>query len=119
MVILHEPIRKKILLSPLRATGATIRGVGHVTMGLGKGIQWVGDKISVRRSEKQKFMPEADWLKAEEEKKKRKEEKKSKRECDFKIFNEKGEKTWESVENDTTSTVAPSLADEKVEKEFC
>ncbi len=95
----------------------------------------MGDKISVRRSEKQKFMPEADWLKAEEEKKKkekekkdqkdqkrRKEEKTLKSEGDFKVFNEKGEKTWKSVEDDTTtisSSVAPSLADEKVVKEFC
>ncbi|KAF7502191.1 hypothetical protein GJ744_006761 [Endocarpon pusillum] len=137
MVALQEPIGRKVLLSPLRATGATIRGVGHVTMGLGRGVHWFGDKISVRRSEKQKFIPEADWLKAEEEKKKRKDEKKTyassrgskgwmsarkeilNNEREFKIFNEKGEKTWKSVEDDTTSSVAPSLVDEKVEKEFC
>jgi hypothetical protein len=140
MVVLHEPIAKKVLLSPLRVTGATIRGVGHATIGLGRGVHWIGNKISIRRSEKQKYMLEADWLEAEEAKHKAKEEKKTKQKqqkkekkkngCsiktpekvvspDFKIFNEKGQKTWSDSEDDTASTVAASMVDEKVEKEFC
>ncbi len=147
MVALHEPIAKKILLSPLRATGATIRGVGHVTMGLGNGMHWVGEKVSIRRSEEQKYMREAEWEEREEETRKRteaskrmKEEKKQrkvrardnavvrsegstkekeKNDVDFKIFNEEGEKTWKDVEDDVVSSVAGSLVDEKVEKEFC
>jgi hypothetical protein len=151
MVPLHEPVAKKVLLSPLRVTGATMRGVGHITVGLGKGVHWLGDKVSIRRTEEQKFMPEADWLDREAALKKKKEEKKQmkkdKREvkpiggtcgttryeansstgkveqvctrADFKIFNEKGEKTWKDLEDDTASTVAASLVDEKLEKEFC
>jgi hypothetical protein len=141
MVALHEPVAKKILLSPLRVTGATIRGVGHITMGLGRRVHWVGDKVSIRRSEEQKYMPEADYLEAEEAKKKRKEEKdqrkrnrcgrstkvennkvnaeKENKADGFRIFNEGGEKTWKDSEDDTVSTVAASLVDEKVEKEFC
>lgn len=151
MVPLHEPAAKKVLLSPLRVTGATIRGVGHITMGLGKGVHWLGDKVSIRRTEEQRFMPEADWLDREAALDKKKEEKKQmkkdKREvkaivgtcgttrygansssekveevrtrADFKIFNEKGEKTWKDLEDDTASTVAASLVDEKLEKEFC
>jgi hypothetical protein len=120
-------------------------------MGLGKGVHWLGDKVSIRRTEEQKFMPEADWLDREAALKKKKEEKKQmkkdKREvkpiggtcgttryeansstgkveqvctrADFKIFNEKGEKTWKDLEDDTASTVAASLVDEKLEKEFC
>lgn len=105
-------------------------------MGLGRGVHWIGNKVSIRRSEKQKYMPEPDWLEAEEARKKRNEEKKQnkekKRGCrvrtktqeksmdrDFKIFNDKGEKTWTGSEDDTASTVAPSLVDEKMEKEFC
>lgn len=40
---------------------------------------------------------------------------------DFKVFNEKGGKMWQEdrVEDDGSSTVAGSLVDEKVEKEFC
>jgi hypothetical protein len=140
MVALHEPTAKKVLLSPLRVTGATIRGVGYITMGIGRGVHWIGGKVSVRRSEKQKYMLEADWLEAEEvkhkakeEKKKQKQQKKEKKNCcaasirtpakvlgsDFNIFNEKGEKTWSDAEDDTASTVATSMVDEKVEKEFC
>lgn len=150
MIALHEPIAKKILLSPLRATGATIRGVGHMTMGIGKGVHWVGDKVSIRRSEDQKFIAEADWVEevhGEERKKERERANELKKKqymqkffnrcnrnrgvvreeavtenkgkvSDFKIFNEKGEKTWKDSEDDTASTVAASLVDEKIEKEF-
>lgn len=155
MVSLHEPTTKKLLLSPLRVTGATIRGVGHVTMGIGKGVHWVGNQVSVRRSEEQKYMPEVEWLEKEALKKMKlqvkadqilmkKNNKDDEKSCvkhksifaallvgkvdnktdnaavrDFKIFNEKGEKTWQDMEDDTASTLAPSSMDEKVEKEFC
>ena len=145
MVALHEPILKKIALSPLRVTGATIRGFGHGMVGLGRGVHFVGDKVSIRRSEEQKYMPETDWLEVEAAKKQSREEKKRQKkmnkrgcvrddgvvryeastdtnekttDCDFKIFNEKGEKTWIESEDDTASAVA-STVDEKVEKEFC
>ena len=42
-----------------------------------------------------------------------------KKKDDFKIFNEKGEKMWKDLEDDTSSSVAGSLVDEKIEKEFC
>lgn len=160
MVSLHEPTTKKLLLSPLRATGATIRGVGHVTMGIGKGVHWIGNQVSFRRSEEQQYMPEPDWLEQEAlkkmkqdkadlvvKKKKKNKNKDDEKSCvkrgstfaslctrnvdtkngnavvgDFKIFNEKGEKTWKDMEDDTASTLAPSSVDEKVEKvekEFC
>lgn len=149
MVALHEPMAKKILLSPLRVTGATIRGVGHVTMGIGKGVHWVGNKVSFRRSEEQKYMPEVVWrekqalkVKKKKEEEEKKQVQKNKKCCakrtslmgtlntnmdtkkdnvasDFKIFNEKGEKTWKDMEDDTASTIAASSVDVKVEKEFC
>lgn len=154
IIPLYEPIAKKILLSPLRATGATIRGVGHVAVGLGRGVHWVGEKVSVRRSDEDKYISQADWeedlIKTEEEALKKERQKKintgrltecnevgsldasvhetgtekdnhraEDHDCGFKIFNEKGEKHWSGPEDDQASTVAASLVDEKVEKEFC
>lgn len=153
MVVLHEPVGKKIMLSPFRATGATIRGVGNMTIAVGKGVHWIGDKVSMRRSEEQKYMPEAEW-KQKEALRKVKEERKStekkvkkgwagfkafkgantntkttergskRSSLNFTIFNEKGQKTWEDMEDDSASTIAPStvsvsVTGEKVEKEFC
>jgi hypothetical protein len=162
MIALHEPIAKKILLSPLRATGATIRGVGHVTMGAGRAFHWVGDKVGMRRQETDKYIAEADyeahmkkkterteraWKKMTMRTTKKKQQKQrgewggkeggesvgddrigshevnkyEKEESDFKIFNEKGEKTWNRGQDDgaSTSTATASLVDEKVEREFC
>jgi hypothetical protein len=144
MVALHEPIAKKIFLSPLRVTGATIRGVGYLTMGAAGVLHLIGDKVAIRRKEEDKFMPEAEYLdemmtkeEAKKEKAKHKKWKKcfkknngavkhevsknqeKDRETDFKVFNEKGEKTWKDlVEDDNASTAAGSLVDEKLEKEF-
>jgi hypothetical protein len=161
MIALHEPIAKKILLSPLRATGATIRVVGHVTMGAGRAFHWVGDKVGMRRQETDKYIAEADyeahmkketerteraWKKMTMRTKKKQQKQRSKwggkeggesvgddrigrhevnknekEESEFKIFNEKGEKTWYPRQDDgaSTSTATASLVDEKVEREFC
>jgi hypothetical protein len=147
MVPLYEPIAKKILLSPLRATGATIRSVGHVAVGVGRGVHWLGEKVSVRRSEGDKYMTQGEWDEHIIKKKEAAVEKRQKRinkgglmgnggvvshdvsvdderdeeeqRDEFKIFNDKGEKTWSGSEDDRASTVAPSLVDEKIEMEFC
>lgn len=178
MVALHEPIGKKLLLSPLRATGATIAGVGHLTMAVGKGVTWVGDKIRVPRREEDRYIEEPEAVEVvrrwragkqereaagkkggglgvrtrilrmvtghyvctgegkccdrkdmpipDEKKKVSAGEKKLVIEEDFKIFNEKGEKTWSKdvdveVVSTATTTRADSLVvgDEKCVKEFC
>lgn len=146
----HESMGKKILLSPLRVTGATLRGASYLTMELGRGIYWIGDKASLRRTKGDRFVPESEYLeerRKKEEKAKKQAAKRAKKnvkrnkagvdckpptdqekttystESDFKVFNEKGEKTWrESADGDdgfSTTTAAASLLDEKAEKEFC
>lgn len=144
MIPMHEPLAKKIILSPLRATGATIRGVGHVAVGIGRGVHWVGEKVSVRRPEADKYVSEVEWKenlqrKTEEALRERQrkinkgrltekggnlpheasiEDDNRKERPDFKIFNEKGEKTWSVSEDDQASTIAPSWMDEKIAKEL-
>lgn len=152
MFTTKEPVAKTILLSPLRVTGTTIRGVGQVTTSVGMGVQWIGEKVSMKRA----LVSEKDWQTQKEEKERRREDglkkklekteqKRNRRRSwigaikvlnsrpkekekdaeikgsDFKVFNEKGGKMWQEdrVEDDGSSTVAGSLVDEKVEKEFC
>lgn len=149
MFVPHEPVAKTIALSPLRAAGTTIRGVGRVTMSMGMGMHWVGDKLTMRRpleseedrqeqgQEKARRRKEAlmkkqerngpkhksmgTWVRAIRTAKHGANEKKAEtKENDCKIFDEKSEKTWRDLaDDDASSAVARSLLDEKVEKEFC
>jgi hypothetical protein len=129
MVAIHESVTKKVLLSPFRVTGATIKGVGHMYHGVGEGMCWIGDKVSMRKAENERWVAEADWVKAKQVEA---EIKKKVSAChkgitgpevgekrgDFQIFNEKGEKAWKDSD-DGASTVAESVMDEKIQKEFC
>ena len=76
--------------------------------GVVQGLCWVGEKVSMGKSGQ--WIAEADLDEDGKIKGKGKKE--------VKIFNEKGEKMWKD-EDDTASTTAGSIYDEKVAKEFC
>jgi hypothetical protein len=63
MTVSHESTRQKILLSPLRITGSTISMLGSLTMGVGKAIDWLGNKIAVRAADVDRYVHTTDYRK--------------------------------------------------------
>jgi hypothetical protein len=128
MVPIREPTVKKILLSPLRGTGALIQGVGHLTMGMGKGMKWVGKKVGCKRGEKGKWISQVEWEDRMREVEALRKQGTVRKDSgirgddtkvgEFSVYNERGEKTWTDVDGDAESTIAGSEVDEKAGKEW-
>jgi hypothetical protein len=118
MVHVKEKKRIQLIKAPFRGVAAVVGGTGLAIKGVGKGLCWVGEKV--RMGQSGQWVAEADLDKDGKIKGKAKKdngvtgaEKK-----EVKIFNEKGEKMWRD-DDDSASTTAGSIYDEKAVKEFC
>jgi hypothetical protein len=118
MVHIKERKRIQVVKAPFRGVAAVVGGAGLAIKGVGKGLCWVSEKVHMG--------PSGQWVAEADLDKDGKVRQKAKKDTDVagpekkevKIFNEKGEKVWKD-DDDTASTSAGSIYDEKAVKEFC
>jgi hypothetical protein len=118
MVHIKEKKRIQVVKAPFRGVAAVIGGTGLAIKGVGKGLCWVSEKVQMGKS--------GEWVAEADLDKDGKIKGNGKKDCgvtgtekkEIKIFNEKGEKTWKD-DDDTASTTAGSIYDEKTVKVFC
>ena len=112
MVHVREKKRVQVIKAPFRGIAAVVGGAGTAIKGVGKGLCWVGDKVHMGQS--------GQWVAAADLDNKGKIKGKANKADgrEVKIFNEKGEKMWKD-DDDSASTTAGSIYDEKAVKEFC
>lgn len=120
MPMVHVPEKKRvqIIKAPFRGIAVVVGGTGLAVKGVGKGLCWVGEKVHMGQS--------GQWVAEADLDKDRKAKNHTKKDAgaaagekkEVKIFNEKGEKVWKD-DDDTASTTAGSIYDEKAVKEFC
>jgi hypothetical protein len=118
MVHFKEKKRIQIVKAPFRGVAAVVGGAGVAVKGVGQGLCWIGEKVSMGKSGQ--WVAEADLDKDGKIKGTGKKGGVANREVkkEMKIFNEKGEKMWKD-DDDTASTTGGSIYDEKAVKEFC
>jgi hypothetical protein len=118
MVHVKEKKRIQVIKAPFRGVAAVVGGAGLAVKGIGKGLCWVGEKAHMGQSGQ--GVAEADLDKDGKVKSKGKKDTgvAGRKKREVKIFNEKGEKMWKD-DDDTASTTAGSIYDEKAVKEFC
>lgn len=118
LVHVTEKKRIQVVKAPFRGVAVVVGGAGLAVKGVGKGLCWVGEKVHM--GQRGEWVAEADLDKDGKIKGTGKKDSAvaagEKREV--KIFNEKGEKMWKD-DDDTASTTAGSIYDEKAIKEFC
>ena len=114
MVHLKEKKRIQVIKAPFRGVAAVVGGAGIAIKGVGKGLCWVSEKVHMGQSGQ--WVVEADLDKDGKIKSTAKAGNAEKKEV--KIFNENGEKVWKD-DDDSASTTAGSIYDEKAIKDFC
>jgi hypothetical protein len=117
MVLIKEKKRVIIAKAPFRGVAMVVGGTGLIIKGAGHGLCWLGRKVSMGPSGGQ-WVAEADVGKDGKVKTVAKVASPASTRKEIKIFNDNGEKVWKD-EDDTASTTAGSLYDEKTQKEFC
>ena len=114
MVILKEKKRFQVIKAPFRGVAAVVGGAGIAVKGVGKGLCWISEKVHMGQSGQ--WVAEADLDKNGKIKSNAKAGDVEKKEV--KICNENGEKMWKD-DDDSVSTTAGSIYDEKAIKDFC
>ena len=116
MVEVKERRRITVIKAPFRATAAVLSGAGTAIKGIGQGVCWIGDKVRLGPKGVR-------WVPGRDVEDGRTAEstqvdvlgKKS-----IRIFQENGDKCWnEEKWDDSASTTAGSIVDEKMTKDLC
>ncbi|KIW13943.1 hypothetical protein PV08_06724 [Exophiala spinifera] len=124
MVKIKERKTVRVAKAPFRAAGYAVQGVGVAVSGVARGLEKIGEMSKMGKSAE--WVPEADvldgkkvgWQAKQKELAKRVKMEKAAKKVDYKVFNEKGEKTWKD-DDSVASTAKGSDAELVLEKEFC